>query len=162
MAGFFSVFDSSEKPPYFSCSFATASAASESISSSLWPGDHHFPSSSELRNKPPQLIHYKPPFEIDYSIKEIMHNLEGLTKLTIEEKAILIPNILQGKVGGWHLPHEWQSSYATDCRSVDPGANPGLCSNSFLMFPTLIKVAFQGLDYHLKSLNQSNQYLSML
>jgi len=37
-----------------------------------------------------------------------------------------------------------------------------LCSNSFLMFPTLIKVAFQGLDYHLKSLNQSNQYLSML
>ena len=24
--------------------------------------------------------------------------------------------------------HGWQSSYATDCRSVDPGANPGPCS----------------------------------
>jgi len=37
-----------------------------------------------------------------------------------------------------------------------------LCSNSFLMFSTLIKVAFQDLDYRLKSLNQLNQYLSML
>ena len=24
--------------------------------------------------------------------------------------------------------HGWRSSYATDCRSVDPGANPGPCS----------------------------------
>ena len=131
MAGFFSVFDSSEKPPYFSCSFATASAASESISSSLWPGAHHFSSSFELRNKPPQLIHCKLLFEIDSSIYEITHTREGLTKLTIEEKAICTTNILQGKVGGWDLPHEWQSSYATDCRSVDPGANPGSCSIFF-------------------------------
>ena len=27
--------------------------------------------------------------------------------------------------------HGWQSSYATDCRSVDPGANPGPCSRLF-------------------------------
>ena len=27
--------------------------------------------------------------------------------------------------------HEWQSSYATDCRSVYPGANPGSCSTIY-------------------------------
>ena len=31
-----------------------------------------------------------------------------------------------GRVG-W-TPHGWQSSYAMDCRSMDPGANPGPCS----------------------------------
>ena len=29
---------------------------------------------------------------------------------------------------GGRYKHEWQSSYATDCRSVYPGANPGSCS----------------------------------
>ena len=35
------------------------------------------------------------------------------------------------KGGSWlaRSLHGWQSSYATDCRSVDPGANPGPCSN---------------------------------
>ena len=36
--------------------------------------------------------------------------------------------------------HGWQSSYATDCRSVDPGANPGPCSNN-LLFPRVISSA---------------------
>tara|TARA_B100000131_G_scaffold114887_1_gene111847 strand:+ start:12332 stop:12526 length:195 start_codon:yes stop_codon:yes gene_type:complete len=27
--------------------------------------------------------------------------------------------------------HEWQSSYAMDCRSMDPGANPGSCSTIY-------------------------------
>ena len=31
------------------------------------------------------------------------------------------------------LLHGWQSSYATDCRSVDPGANPGPCSNILIV-----------------------------
>ena len=29
--------------------------------------------------------------------------------------------------------HGWQSSYAMDCRSMDPGANPGPCSTSRLV-----------------------------
>ena len=33
--------------------------------------------------------------------------------------------------------HGWQSSYATDCRSVDPGANPGPCSNNLLILELL-------------------------
>ena len=29
------------------------------------------------------------------------------------------------------MKHEWQSSYAMDCRSMDPGANPGSCSTIY-------------------------------
>ena len=36
--------------------------------------------------------------------------------------------------------HGWQSSYATDCRSVDPGANPGPCSNILPSLESLNKM----------------------
>lgn len=46
----------------------------------------------------------------------------------LESPTPLSTKSLQGTLVGRESLHGWQSSYAMDCRSMDPGANPGPCS----------------------------------
>ena len=59
------------------------------------------------------------------------------------------------------MKHEWQSSYAMDCRSMDPGANPGSCSTINLI--TAIGLEWQNLLVHIGSAeNDTNRLYPLL
>ena len=62
----------------------------------------------------------------------------------LESPTPLSAKSLQGTLVGRESLHGWQSSYAMDCRSMDPGANPGPCSTSQLV--TTLEFDDTGVD----------------